>query len=77
MDRPIPNPWQLMEPWRRVVLVAAAAIAALSYVSRHLFPSTDFASRVVVVVVGLAALLVWSKRPRPSFGEDEDEESSP
>lgn len=66
---PVPSPWQLMEPWRRAVLVAAVVVVALSYVCRTALPSTDMASRMVVVVVGLASLLVWSRRPRPDFGE--------
>lgn len=59
-----PNPWQLMEPWRRVVLAVLAATVALAYVARSVRPSTDAASRVVVVVACLVALLLWASRPR-------------
>ena len=59
-----PNPWQAMEPWRRVALVVLAGTVALAYVARSVRPSTDAASRVVVVVACLVGLLVWASRPK-------------
>lgn len=68
MDAIPPNPWKAMERWRRATLIALAAVMALAYVARHAAPSTDGASRVVVVAAGLAALFFWSRRPRPTAG---------
>ena len=60
-----PNPWQSMEPWRRVALLGTIVVIALSYVARAEWDSTDAASRIAVVIACLVALALWSKRPRP------------
>jgi hypothetical protein len=72
-----PNPWNGMEPWRRAALVAAGVVVALCYVARHAVPATDMASRVVVAVVGLLALLVWAKRPRFTIPRDSESGERP
>ena len=59
-----PNPWQSLERWRRVTLCALGATVALAYVARAVSESADFPSRVVVVIACLAALAIWSRRPR-------------